>query len=69
MSNKTYYLVKVKESFEDEKGNKKTKTSQKLVSAVSITDSETKVAKLYEGCTFDWEITGSTRSVIEEVID
>jgi hypothetical protein len=70
MSEKNYYLVRVKEEFEDAESGKIKKTvRQKLVNAVSVTDSEAKVNKLYTGVTFDWAIVGSTLSVIDEVIE
>ena len=65
-----YYLVRVKESFIDEKSAKeKSVVKQKLVKAVSVTDSEVKITKLYQGVTFDWEIIGSNQSKIDEVIE
>ena len=70
MSENAYYLVKVREEFMDEKSGKTTaKVRSNLVNAVSITDSEVKVTKLYEGVTFDWAIVGSTVSPIDEVIE
>lgn len=69
MNEKNYYLVRVKEEFLDEKGKTKLTVKQKLVSAVSITDSEVKVTKLYTGVTFDWSIIGSNVSKIDEVIE
>ena len=47
MSENAFYLVKVREEWEDEKsGKKKAVVKHKLVKAVSVTDSEAKVAKL-----------------------
>jgi hypothetical protein len=70
MKESDYYLVRVKEEFIDEKSGKpKATIKQKLVKAVSITDSEVKVTKLYTGVTFDWAIVGSNVSKIDEVIE
>ena len=70
MNENAFYLVRVKEGWLDEKSGKvKATVKQKLVKAVSITDSEAKVAKLYEGCTFDWSIIGSNLSKIDEVVE
>lgn len=70
MNENAYYLVRVKEEWIDEKSGKtKVSVKQKLVSAVSITDSEAKVTKLYSGSTFDWSIIGSNLSKIDEVIN
>jgi len=70
MSENAYYLVRVKEEWQDEKSGKlKAVVKQKLVKAVSITDSEVKVTKLYEGTTFDWAIIGSNVSKIDDVIE
>lgn len=70
MGAEEYYLVRVKEEFLDEKTAKpKATVKQKLVKAVSITDSEVKVTKLYTGVTFDWAIIGSNVSKIDEVIE
>jgi hypothetical protein len=69
MNDTAFYLVRVKEEWLDEKSSKpKAAVKQKLVKAVSITDSEAKVAKLYVGCTFDWSIIGSNLSKIDEII-
>ena len=70
MNESAYYLVRVKEEFLDEKTAKlKSTVKQKLVKAISITDSEVKITKLYEGVTFDWAIIGSNVSKIDEVIE
>ena len=70
MNENTYYLVRVKEEWFDEKSGKpKSTVRSNLVKAVSITDSEAKVTKLYEGCTFDWVIIGSNVSKIDEVVE
>jgi hypothetical protein len=70
MNDNPYYLVRVKEEFEDpQSGKTKKVVRQKLVRAVSITDSEAKVNKLYTSVTFDWEIIGSNVSSIDEVIE
>ena len=64
-----YYLVKVKEEYEDhETGKVKKDIKQKLVKAVSVSDSETKVTELYKGVTWDWSIISSSESKIDEVI-
>jgi len=68
MSDETFYLVKVREEFMDEKGKVKKVVKQKLVNAVSVTDSEVKVTGLYRGVTFDWEIISSSLSPIDEII-
>lgn len=65
-----YYLVRVQETFLDEKSAKEKKvTKMKLVKAISVTDSESKINKLYSGVTFEWELIGSTLSKIDEVIE
>ena len=70
MSENAYYLVRVREEWIDEKSGKvKIEVKQKLVKAVSVTDSEVKVTKLYNGVTFDWAIIGSNVSKIDEVIE
>lgn len=70
MNENEYYLVRVKEEWIDEKSGKvKAVVKQKLVKAISITDSEVKISKLYQGITFDWSIIGSNVSKIDEVID
>lgn len=70
MNENQYYLVRVKEEWFDEKSGKpKSTVKSKLVKAVSITDSEAKVTKLYTGCTFDWFIIGSNVSKIDEVVE
>ncbi len=70
MGENAYYLVRVKEEFLDEKSGKpKATVKQKLVKAVSVTDSEAKTTKLYTGVTFDWAIIGSNVSKIDEVIE
>lgn len=70
MNENSYYLVKVREGFIDDKtGKTKNVVKQKLVSAISVTDSEVKVSKLYQGVTFEWEIIGSNVSRIDEVIE
>jgi len=66
----SYYLVKIKEEFEDhETGKVKKDVKQKLVRAVSVTDSEAKVTKLYDGVTWDWNVISSVETKIDEVID
>ena len=70
MKENQYYLVRVKEEFEDEKSGKlKATTKSKLVRAISVSDSEVKVTKLYTGVTFDWAIIGSSVSPIDEVLE
>lgn len=70
MNENAFYLVRVKEEFLDEKTAKtKSVVKQKLVKAISVTDSEAKVTKLYEGVTFDWSIIGSNLSKIDEIVE
>ena len=65
-----YYLVKIKEEFTDyETGKTKKEVKQKLVKAISVSDSETKVTELYKGITWDWSIISSSESKIDEVIN
>jgi hypothetical protein len=70
MNENAYYLVKVREEWIDEKSGKMKKVDKmKLVKAVSVTDTEAKINKLYTGVTFDWALVGSTLSKIDEVIE
>jgi hypothetical protein len=68
MSDEVYYLVKVKEHIEGEKGKVKIYTREKLLKAVSFTDVEVKITKLYEGVSFEWSIASAQVSKIDEVI-
>ena len=69
MADITYYLVKVREHIESEKGKVKIVTREKLIDAVSFTDVEAKITKLYEGVTFEWNIASVSVSKIDEVIE
>jgi len=69
MSDTTYYLVKVREHIESEKGKVKIVTREKLIDAVSFTDVEVKITELYKGVTFEWHIASVTVSKIDEVIE
>ena len=62
-----YYRATVKMSFEDKKGNLKFKKENYLVSAVSPTDVEVKLAK-HLGVD-DYEIVGVNISNIIEVVN
>jgi hypothetical protein len=70
MNENAFYLVRVRESWLDEKsGKEKVAIKQKLVKAISVTDSEAKITKLYVGVTFDWAIIGSNLSKIDEIVE
>ena len=63
----TYFKVTVKMSYEDKKGNMKYKKENYLVSAMSPTDVEAKLAK-HLGVE-DYEVVGINVSNIVEVVD
>jgi len=64
---KTYYRATIKISFEDKKGNVKFKKENYIVSAVSPTDVETKMAK-HLGME-DYEIVGINTMNIVEIVE
>jgi hypothetical protein len=63
-----YYLVKVQETHEDDRGKIKNVTQQYLAYAVSVTDAEAKTYKLYEGSSVPFEVKSVTETKILEVI-
>lgn len=66
----SYFIAKVQEKFEDEEtGKVKSKSVQYLVNAESVTESEAKVYKLYEGSTVPFEVKSVQDSRILEVIN
>lgn len=68
-----YYevTVQVKTETEDSKGNVKVKRSNELylVDAMSITEAEARVVKLFSGTTFDFSVVSVKGSKVLEVIN
>ena len=62
-----YYRCTVKVSFEDKKGNVKTKKENYIVSAVSPTDVEAKIAKHLSS--ENYEIVGINTTNIMDIIE
>lgn len=62
--------VQVKLESEDSKGNVKVKTANELylVDAMSVTEAEARVVKLFEGSTTDFEVIVVKGSKVLEVI-
>jgi hypothetical protein len=63
-----FFLVKVDFESESESGKPKKIKSQYLVDAMTCTEAEAKVHQYLKGTILDFEITGATKSVIEDVI-
>lgn len=64
-----YYTVSVKIEVVHENGQVKWIPNELLVSAVSLTDVEVKVAKYFEKNSFNYQITKSGVSKIQDIIE
>jgi hypothetical protein len=66
-----YYAVTVAVEVEDAKGKIKKQKEQYLVDAVSVTDAETKVTKLFEdeGMSTDFQVKSVKETKILQVIE
>lgn len=67
--NKQYQEVTVKETFENDRGRRQKVTRRYLVDAVSATEAEAKVNKLYNGTTIEFKVTKTAVSSIFEVVN
>jgi hypothetical protein len=63
-------LVQVRTETEDSKGNVKVKKNSELylVDAMSVTEAEARVVKLFTGSTFDFEVISVRGSKVLEVV-
>jgi hypothetical protein len=63
-------LVQVRTETEDSKGNVKVKKNSELylVDAMSVTEAEARVVKLFIGSTFDFEVISVRGSKVIEVV-
>jgi hypothetical protein len=63
-------LVQVRTETEDSKGNVKVKKNSELylVDAMSVTEAEARVVKLFIGSTFDFEVISVRGSKVLEVV-
>ena len=63
-------LVQVRTESEDSKGNVKVKKNSELylVDAMSVTEAEARVVKLFSNSTFDFEVVSVRNSKVLEVI-
>jgi len=65
-----YFVAKIALDFIDnESGKMKKVREEKLVKAISPTDVEAKVTKVFESYSQDWRITAIVESKIDEVIE
>jgi hypothetical protein len=63
--------VQIKTESEDSKGNVKVKRQSEtyLVDAMSVTEAEARVVKLFSGATFEYEVVSVKNSKIVEVVE
>lgn len=64
-----YYIAKVKESHETDKGTIKKKTLQFLVEDSSVSGVEARIYEEYGSVTFDWELTSVAEIKIEKIME
>lgn len=64
-----YYIAKIRETRETDKGNPKKKTVQLLVEDSVISGVETQVNEEYKGATFDWELVSVAETKIEKILE
>jgi hypothetical protein len=64
-----YYLAKVRETHETDKGTPKKVTVQFLVEDEAISGVETQIHKEYKGSTFDWELISVSETKIEKILE
>ena len=64
-------LVQVRTESEDSKGNVKVKKNSELylVDAMSVTEAEARVVKLFSAATFDFEVVSVRNSKVLEVLN
>jgi hypothetical protein len=64
-------LVQVRTESEDSKGNVKVKKNSELylVDAMSVTEAEARVVKLFSNSTFDFEVVSVRNSKVLEVVN
>jgi len=68
-TNTMYYIAKVRESHETDRGTIKAKTVQFLVEDEAISGVEAQINKEYKGSTFDWELTSVSETKIEKILE
>lgn len=64
-----YYIAKIRETHETDKGNPKKKTVQLLVEDSVISGVEAQVNREYKGATFDWELISVAETKIEKILE
>jgi len=64
-----YYIAKVRETRETEKGTPKKSTVQFLVADEAISGVEAQIHKEYKGSTFDWELVSVSETKIEKILE
>jgi hypothetical protein len=64
-----YYIAKVREMHETDRGTLKAKTVQFLVEDEVISGVEVQINKEYKGSTFDWELISVSETKIEKILE